>query len=243
MVYLKDLNIVVLYGILSGVIGTGTGGLIACFLPAQNKCIISFLLQFSAGLMLSIVCFDLLPSAFRFAPFSLVLISIIMGILIMLLSEELITAKGKKNSMTTGISITLGISIHHFLEGMAVGSGFVADEALGVSLLIAVMLHNIPEGISIAVPLRVGGMKPAKAFMLALAAGLPTGLGALLGSWISQDLAAYISMPIAVAGGAMLYIVFLDMLDESKRMYDGKLSSFGSIIGMISGLIVCFRFG
>lgn len=238
MISLNDFWNAGLYGVLSGVIGTGTGGLLACFLPVRNKCIISFLLEFSAGLMLSIVCFALLPTALKLAPFSLFAVGILTGILIMTLSESLFINE-KRDSITIGLSTTLGITIHHFLEGMAVGSGFEAEKTLGVSLVIAIMLHDVPEGISIAVPLRVGGMKPAKAIFLALGAGLPTGLGALLGAWIGQISIRYIPTCLAIAGGAMLYIVFMNILDESRRLYEGRLSSIGSIIGMISGIFLC----
>lgn len=191
---------------------------------------------------MSIVCFNLLPTALTLAPFSLFVLGIMIGILIMTLSEGLFIDE-KQNSIAIGLSTTLGITIHHFLEGMAVGSGFEAEKALGVSLMIAIMLHDVPEGISIALPLRVGGMKPTKAIFLALGAGLPTGLGAIMGAWLGRISVRYIPMSLAIAGGAMLYIVFMNILDESRRLYEGRLSSIGSIIGMISGIILCTLLG
>ena len=57
--------------------------------------------------------------------------------------------------------------------------------------------------------------------------------------------AAVVLRPVslAVAGGAMLYIVFVNMLPESKYIYRGRFSSIGSIAGMISGIIVSVKLG
>ena len=248
VVTLNSLWMAGLYGILSGVVGTGAGGFLACFLPTKNKRVISLLLEYSAGLMIAIVCFDLLPNAFEYAPLSSVLMGVLAGVFLMMLSDDLSTthlqtARSNNSMKNTGIVIALGIALHNFLEGMAVGSGFEAELTLGVSLAIAIMLHDIPEGMSIAIPLRAGGMSRIKAFTLALASGLPMGLGALFGKWVGQIAVSYISVSLAIAGGAMLYIVFVNMLPESKHIYKGRLSSMGSIAGMISGIIVSVKLG
>ena len=170
------------------------------------------------------------------------------GIFLMILSDGFSRTrhwKNRKNSSVknTGMVIAFGIALHNFLEGMAVGSGFEAEFTLGISLAVAVMLHDVPEGMSIAIPLRAGGMKRMKAFALALASGLPMGLGAMFGAWAGKITAVYIAVSLAVAGGAMLYIVFVNMLPESKYIYKGRLGSFGGIAGMISGIIVSVKLG
>ncbi len=248
VVTLNNLWTAGLYGVLSGLIGTGAGGFLACFLPAKNKRVVSLLLEYSAGLMLAVVCFDLLPNAFKYAPLSAVILGVLAGVFLMILSDNISNAspgRARKNSgiKNTGMVIALGIALHNFLEGMAVGSGFEAEHTLGVALAIAIMLHDVPEGMSIAIPLRAGGMNRMKAFALALASGLPMGLGSIFGVWTGQITATYIAISLAVAGGAMLYIVFVNMLPESKYMYRGRINSMGSIAGMISGIIVSVKLG
>ena len=220
-------------------VGTGAGGLLACALPAGNKRLVSFMLDYAAGLMLAIVCFDLLPNALRFTPVSAVLLGVLAGAFLMRLSESAIRGgKSGAGIERTGLTIALGIAIHGFLEGMAIGSGFAAEKSLGFSLTIAILLHDIPEGMSIAIPLRAGGTARARAFLLTLLAGLPMGFGAALGAWLGQRAALLISVSLAVAGGAMLYLVFAQMLPESMRMNGGKVSSAGSVLGLLSGMLV-----
>lgn len=229
------------YGIVSGVVGTGAGGFMACFLPSQNKRVISFILEYSAGLMLSIVCFDLLPNAFKFTTLGAVLIGIIVGICLMIISDNIISISRVNKTKSTGLVIALGIAIHNFLEGMAVGSGFKADNTLGLSLAVAILLHDIPEGMSITIPLRAGGMNRLRAISLSLLAGLPMGAGSMFGLWVGEISAYYIAVSLAVAGGAMLYIVFANMLPESKQMYRGRVNSIGSLLGIITGIIISFK--
>ncbi len=238
-----------MYGIFIGTAGTGAGGFLACFLPAKNTGFISLMLEYSAGLMLAVVSFDLIPDAIRFAPLSAVLLGVLAGVFLMILSESISGDKireehgeTKSNIRNTGMAVALGIAIHNFLEGMAVGSGYKAEQTLGISLAVAILLHDVPEGMSVAIPLRAGGMKRFKAFIYALASGLPMGLGSMFGVWAGTG-GSYIALSLAVAGGAMLYIVFAEMLPQSKRMSGGKFTSIGCIAGMITGIVVSVKFG
>lgn len=243
---MSSLWIVSFYGLLSGVVGTASGGLLACFLPDKNKRVISFILEYSAGLMMAIVCFDLLPNSFAFAPLSAVILGLLIGVILMIFSENCLKyskkiAEEDVSIKNTGLAIALGISLHNLLEGLAVGSGFDADFKLGLSLAIAILLHDIPEGVSIAMPLHAGGTSRIKSFLITLASGIPMGLGALIGALVGKLSTLYIAMCLSIAGGAMLYIVFANMLPESKRMYSGRFGSLGSILGMISGIILSIQ--
>ena len=228
-----------LYGALSGVVGTGAGGLLACFLPARNKHILGFMLEYASGLMLAIVCFDLLPNAVRFAPLGTMLLGAFAGLCLMMLSESVVRTESNRMK-SAGFAIALGIAIHGFLEGMAIGSGFAAERSLGLSLTLAIVLHDVPEGMSVAIPLRAGGVTGLRAFFLAFIAGLPLGFGALLGAWLGNRAESSIALSLAIAGGAMLYLVFANMLPESSRIREGSPNWVGTILGLLSGMSVSF---
>lgn len=242
---MSDIWTVTIYGFIAGTVGTGAGGFLGCFVPETNRRINSFILEYSAGLMVAVVCFDLLPNAFEYASLTIVLLGLMFGVAIMVLSDELIESQKFPQNINsvkhTGLSIAMGIALHNFPEGLAVGSGFEAKTSLGLSLAIAIMLHDIPEGASITVPLRAGGTKRFHAFLLSFFAGLPMGLGAMAGAFAGRSSKTMIAVCLSIAGGAMLYIIFADMLPESKRMYSGRFGSLGSILGMISGIIISVK--
>ena len=143
-----------LIGLFFGTFGTTLGGIIGiCFKKTSNK-FLSFILSFASGLMLSIICFDLIPEAMEIASIINVLFGIILGIIVMIICDILvqkkfnsnnINIKNKNSLLKTGIIVSIGLALHNFPEGLAIGSGFGASITLGYSLAIAICLHDIPE--------------------------------------------------------------------------------------------------
>ena len=74
----------------AGVIGTGTGGVIGLLLGESSKRSMSYLLSFASGVMVSIVCFDLIPESLELASLSTVVVSIILGAVIVQFLNALI---------------------------------------------------------------------------------------------------------------------------------------------------------
>ena len=233
-----------LIGIFFGTFGTTIGGLIGIFSPYTSKKFLSMLLSFSAGLMLAIVCFDLLPEAMQLSNIGSVILGIIIGITVMLFCEAYIKRNKKvekqntkQNLLTTGMIISIGLALHNFPEGLAIGSGFEASIVLGYSLAIAICFHDIPEGISMAVPMKAGGMKPFKVIYYVILSGLTTGLGACIGACIGGISTQVISFCLSFAAGAMLYIVSGELIPESNKLYQGKISILGNILGFLLGFL------
>lgn len=212
------LNISVL-GLIFGMIGTTLGGVIGSFLNISNSKYLSFMLEFTAGLMLSVICFELIPESLSLSEISYTIIGIILGVIVMILCDNRINSKYRytnldksNNLLKTGIIIAIGLAIHNFPEGLAIGSGFDSSERLGYALALAICMHDIPEGVSIALPLKQGGMKKSKAIIYTMISGITTGIGALVGALIGKISEISISVSLAFAAGAMLYIV-------SRRTY------------------------
>lgn len=246
-ILLENLLYITLIGLISGTFGTGIGGLSAFFINRKSKRFLSFLLEFAAGLMTAVVCFDLLPEAFEIGSLKTGIIGIILGVGAIVLADRLLTnlkslrKHSQKNSLTrAGILLAIGIAVHNFPEGVAVGSGFNASTTLGISLAGVIGLHDIPEGLAMATPLRAGGMRKWKVVIITVLSGLPTGVGALVGGLIGQASSNAVAMCLGFAGGAMLYIVSGELIPESKELHRGRLSTFGNIIGIICGILISF---
>lgn len=131
--------------------------------------------------------------------------------------------KGKL--LRTGIIVSIGLAIHNFPEGLAIGSGFEASLKLGLSLAIAICLHDIPEGISMAVPMKNGGMRIRKVIFYVILSGITTGIGAFFGAIVGSISETIISLNLSFAAGAMLYIVSGELLPESNKLYNGRISA------------------
>ncbi len=237
---------VALLGLVSGILGTGLGGIAAFFIKSVSNRTLSFILEFSAGLMMSVVCFELVPEAIRFGSIETAFSGIFLGVAAILffencLQKRLLPAKkGRRNSdlIQTGILTAVGIALHNLPEGFAVGSGFKASLSLGLTITMVIIIHDIPEGIAIAVPLKAGGISNLQAFAFTVLSGLPMGLGALAGAFLGGISPRLISLCLGFAAGAMLYIICGELIPQSKRTYSGRLSSLGNVIGIICGIIV-----
>lgn len=127
---------------------------------------------------------------------------------------------------------------------MSIGASYNIDTEGGVSmaLILAVLigLHNIPEGMAVSVPLVAGGMKRIKAALLMAASGAPVVLGAWLGYWIGDIGAIGLAASLGFASGAMLYVVFGEIIPQAVLMYRSKVPAFFVIIGMLIGMIIIY---
>lgn len=181
-----------LTGLFFGTFGTTIGGIIGVTFKNTSNKFLSFILQFAAGLMTAIICFDLIPEAIELSGLGNALIGIVIGVIAMIFCDNLIKTKGSgrlrsRNSLLqTGIIVGIGLSLHNFPEGLAIGSGFGASMKLGYSLAIAILLHDIPEGISMSVPMKNGGMSKFKVIVYTLLSGVTTGIRSFLWSHCSE---------------------------------------------------------
>lgn len=203
-----------LLGLFFGTFGTTLGGIIGVTIKKHSNKFLSFILAFASGLMMSVICFDLLPEAFGISKIATVVFGTIIGIIAMIFCDLLVEKKFNKkiekntnNLLKTGIIVSIGLAIHNFPEGLAIGSGFEASIKLGLSLAIAICLHDIPEGISMAVPMKNGGMKIGKVIFYVVLSGVTTGIGAFFGAIIGGISQAVIAFCLSFSAGAMLYIV------------------------------------
>lgn len=234
-----------LIGLFFGTFGTTIGGIIGVKFNNPSNKFLSFILSFASGLMTAIVCFDLLPEAFKLTDMPIAFLGIILGICMMILCELIVDKKFSQNVrfrknqntlLKTGIIVSIGLALHNFPEGLAIGSGFGASIKLGLSLAIAICLHDVPEGISMAVPMKNGGMNVAKVIFYVVISGITTGIGAFFGALIGGISQNVIAMCLAFAAGAMIYIVSGELIPQSNALYNGKVTATGNIIGLLIGI-------
>ena len=266
---------------LAGVAGTGIGGLIGAVLQKDSNRTVSLLLSFAGGVMLSVVCFDLVVEAIETQVGIMTVIgAIALGVAVIFLLNWLIDRKTnpeiahideshpqtaddldelihsdhlhhhiqKKDSKLSlfiaGIVMASAIALHNVPEGMTIGASYASNEGVmgSAALVLAILigLHNIPEGMAVSVPLISGGMTKWKAVLITAATGIPTIVGALLGYLLGEIGALGLCLSLGFASGAMLYVVFGEILPQAILMYHSKLPAFSAIAGMLLGLFIIF---
>ena len=266
---------------LAGIVGTGLGGLIGALLQKDSNRTVSLLLSFAGGVMLAVVCFDLVVEALETQMGVWTVIgSVALGVTVIYVLNWLIDRKTNpevphidanhphthddldelihadhfqehrrhKDSrmalFVAGMVMASAIALHNVPEGMTIGASYASSDAVmgraALTLAILIGLHNIPEGMAVSVPLISGGMKKWKAVCITAASGIPTVVGALLGFWLGEIGALGLCLSLGFASGAMLYVVFGEILPQAILMYHSKLPAFSAIIGILAGILIIF---
>jgi ZIP family zinc transporter len=233
-------------GFCAGVLGTGLGGLVFLFVAGAHRRLLSILMGFSGGIMITIVCLDLIPGALDAGGLFSTVAGIGLGTLFIAVVDAVFPGAADWESssrfgvdiLRTGILLGIGIAAHNFPEGLAIGSGYVSEQGYGIALAVVMAIHNIPEGMAMAAPMRVGGLSGLAVLFYTVLAGVPMGIGAFLGNllgWISPQL---IALSLGFAGGAMLYITLNKLLPDSRKLYRGHGAGLGTMVGIVAGIII-----
>ena len=267
--------------VLAGVGGTGLGGFIGALLQKDSKRAVSLLLSFAGGVMLSVVCFDLISEAIETSVGIWVVVgAVAFGVAATYFLNYLIDPKtnpevphidknhpktaddldelihsdhfhehrarndSKLDLFMAGVIMASAIALHNVPEGMTIGASYASNNGAmgGAALVLAILigLHNIPEGMAVSVPLISGGMARWKAVLITACSGIPTVLGALLGYMLGEIGPIGLALSLGFASGAMLYVVFGEILPQSILMYHSKLPAFSAITGILVGLLIIF---
>ena len=87
-----------------------------------------------------------------------------------------------------------------------------------------------------AVPMKNGGMKASRVVFYVILSGITTGIGAFFGAIVGSISETVIAVCLSFAAGAMLYIVSGELVPESNKLYKGRMSAIGNMLGFIIGI-------
>ena len=88
-----------------------------------------------------------------------------------------------------------------------------------------------------SIPMKNGGMSKIRALTYTMLSGVTTGIGAFFGAVAGPISEGMISLCLAIAAGAMLYIVSGELIPESNSLYKGRIGFVGNILGFILGIL------
>ena len=127
------------------------------------------------------------------------------------------------------------IAIHNLPEGVAAGVSFGTGN-IGDALTVAcgIALQNIPEGMVVIAPLIIAGVSKMRTFLISLAIAMLEVVGVMIGYGIGAISRILLPVMLAMAGGAMLYIVSDEMIPETHAHGHQKLATYSLILGFVT---------
>lgn len=237
------------WGGIAGLAATTLGALPTFFLTKLKQKYEDAMLGLAAGMMVASAAFSLLlpgidaGSRMMGHPLlgaGLVILGMALGVLLMLGLDAFIPHEhdktgpcGPGNERCDRIWLfVLAIAIHNLPEGMAVGVGFAqGNMSVGLPLAIAIALQDIPEGLAVAMTLKAIGTPAWKAVAVAAGGGLLEPIGALIGVSLVGGSAMAYPIGLGLAAGAMLFMVFHEVIPETHRNGHQTTATLGLMVG------------
>lgn len=128
----------------------------------------------------------------------------------------------------------IAITLHNFPEGLAVGVGFGGGNVQnGLTLTAGIFLQNLPEGLVVALSMIALGYRPLPAVGIALATGAVESVGGFIGAGAVSVAEPALPWGLAMAGGAMLFVVSNEIIPETHRNGHDTAATFGLTAGFL----------
>jgi ZIP family zinc transporter len=212
------------------------GGLFALHLKDR----LHLVLGFSAGAVLGVVFFDLLPEAFELAGGAYesgTLFTIVaLGFVGYLIVDRIFFFHGcSEEEHLHHHRGTLGagsLSLHSFLDGFGIGLAFQVSVPVGLVVALAVLAHDFSDGINTVnmILKNNGDRKRAFTWLFADAAAPVAGIVAAQFFQVSET---HLGLLLALFAGFFLYIGASDLLPESHHAHPVKWTTVMTLLGIV----------
>lgn len=222
-----------------------SGGLIGL----RNKDRLHRFLGYTAGVLLGVVAFDLMPEIFKeltaqHRSATGAMIALVCGFLVFHIVEKSILIHHTNEAEYevhkhphVGVASALALSGHSFLDGVGIGLGFQAGSAVGVAVAIAVIAHDFTDGLNTVNLMLINKNRSPKAFaFLVLDATTPI-LG-VLSTLLFHVSAAGLTLYLGFFAGFLLYIGASEILPEAHSQHSSYQTIGLTILGTIFMFIV-----
>jgi ZIP family zinc transporter len=219
-------------------ISTLLGGLVAL----KNKDNMHRILGFTAGVLLGVVAFDVLPEIFSIVheqsfSASTAMVALVVGFLAFhILEKSLILHHAHEHEYglhkhpQVGLAAALALSGHSFLDGVGIGLGFQVSTAVGVTVAIAVIAHDFADGLNtVSLMLTHKNSRKNALKLLILDATAP-----ILG--VASTMLFHVGdfglmLYLGVFAGFLLYIGASDILPEAHAKHPSRQTLFFTVFG------------
>ena len=230
------------------VIATTFGGLTA--LRSRDR--FHLVLGLSAGLLLGLVAFDLIPefsknSSLTIGNIPAVYLAFVIGFLALHFSEQFAGSHEPadsdfehEHSHYGNIAGSLGafaMAIHVFLDGIALGVAFKVSHKLGYAVFIALMVHAFSDGLNtVAMLIKTSKWTKSASALLLVDAVARIG-GASIGSYVAFS-ENWIALYLALFAGFLIYIATSHILPEAHSRHPSRFTMAATLFGVVAMWVV-----
>jgi len=224
-------------------LATALGGLLA--LRAKDR--LHLVLGLSAGLLLGLVAFELIPEVFKlssdeFLGAPTVSIALIAGFLLLHFYERFFGSHepaesdyGHEHSHKANVAGGIGavaMGIHIFIDGLALAIAFTINDALGFAVFAALLVHAFSDGLNLVAFLIKNGKWSKKAIWLLGVDSLARVGGAAIGTSLTLS-ENFTALYLAVFAGIIIYLATSHILPEAHARHSSRWTLVATIAGVL----------
>lgn len=213
-------------------------------------------LGFGAGVMLAATAFSLVVPAIAASkdagagPFQASLTvggAILLGMGLVLLLDRVVRHESlldgvdpaRNDSIKRAWLFVAAVAIHNLPEGLAIGVAYAGvDVVKAHSLATGISIQDVPEGLVVALALRTVGYGRLFSCALGVASGLIEPVAAVAGAMLIEYARGLLPWGLALAAGAMLFVITHDVVPESHRNGHRTSASCAVVFGFIVMMVL-----
>ncbi len=191
---------------------------------------IHFILSFTAGVLIAVCFFDIIPEIFSIVQeknidITAPLMAIVTGYLVIHILEKYAVIHHSHEGEYAdhrhphvGIISSSGLIFHSFLDGVGIGLGFHINPHVGLIVAIAVIAHDFSDGLNTVSLMLVNKNSRQKAFVFLLADAIAPVIG-VISTYIFIIPDAWLVLYLGFFAGFLLYIGSSDLLPEAHSKH------------------------
>jgi zinc transporter, ZIP family len=231
----------VFIGSVLSALATGAGALIILFIKQSvTHRWKDILLAFSAGIMMAASMIGLIPEALKLGGFIPLALGICSGVMVLTLLEKNIPHLDLEHNQyglqfdEKAILIIAAITLHNIPEGLSVGVSYASGSGdTGNMIALAIGFQNAPEGLLVALFLINQKISKFKAFVVATLTGTIEIVTSFIGYYLTSFVRGLVPYGLSFAAGAMLFIIYKELIPESHGDGNERVSTYAFIIGLL----------
>ncbi|MEI6144304.1 MAG: ZIP family metal transporter [Candidatus Berkelbacteria bacterium] len=219
---------------LATIISTFLGGIFA--IRFRDK--LHLILGFSAGAVIAVAFFDLLPEALTISgrtPAS-IMTFVAIGFVVYLILDRFFSLHGhdcdhcENPSHSSKLGAT-ALCFHSLLDGLAIGLAFKLSPAVGWIVAVAVLTHDFSDGIN-TVGIILKGKKTENPIPWLVVDALAPAIGVIITLFFSVSESS-LGVILAIFSGFFLYIGASDLIPESHHSHPTAGTTIMTILGIL----------
>lgn len=240
----------VIVGSVLSALATGVGAIPILFFRNITHRWRDVLLAFTAGIMMAAALMSLIPEALLSGTLLQLVIGMTLGVIALTVLEQNIphidvedTSKSVQIDQKAML-IVAAITLHNMPEGLSVGVSYAGgEEELGNLVALAIGLQNAPEGFLVALFLVNQKINRFLALAIATLTGVIEIITAMFGYYLTSCFSNLVPYGLAFAAGAMLFIIYKELIPESHGDGNERQATYSFILGLLFMVMLIDFFG